>query len=123
MRVIFLIDGFNLDHSITDAQKDSGLGSKWLNIHSLMYSYLEHLSKDAFVIVSGDTDLIPGVDVVRRQFPNNKVFVAFPYKRKNADILSRVDSSFKMKADTCSKHQFQDPFIIGKKKFIKPDKW
>lgn len=209
MRVIFLIDGFNLYHSICDAQKDSGLGSKWLNIYSLMSSYLEHLSNDAFieniyfftairthvqkfnpdtvkrhknylnliketgievvegkfkkgkscckhckkegekyeeketdvniavklvelaftnaaeafVIVSGDTDLIPGVDVVRRQFPNKKVFVAFPYKRKNADILSRVDGSFKIKVDTCSKHQFQDPFIVGKKKFIKPNKW
>ena len=49
MRVIFLIDGFNLYHSISDAQKDSGLGSKWLNIHSLMSSYLEHLSNDAFI--------------------------------------------------------------------------
>jgi len=209
MRVIFLIDGFNLYHSISDAQRDAGLESKWLNIRSLMSTYLEHLSPeafieklffftairthvqksnpetvqrhknyinilrttgveviegkfkkgkaycknckkegekyeeketdvniavklvelafidaaDAFVIVSGDTDLIPGVDVVRRQFPNKKVFVIFPYKRKNTDILSRVDGNFKMKSDTCSKHQFQNPYIHENKKFIKPKRW
>jgi hypothetical protein len=33
MRVIFLIDGFNLYHSISDAQKDSGLGSKLLKVN------------------------------------------------------------------------------------------
>jgi uncharacterized LabA/DUF88 family protein len=209
MRVIFLIDGFNLYHSISDAQKDSGLGSKWLDIRSLMSAYLEHLSPkasieeiffftairthvqkfnpqtvqrhkdylkilkntgiqviegkfkkgksycktckkegekyeeketdvniavklvelafmdqaDIFVIVSGDTDLIPGVDVVRRQFPHKKVFVIFPYKRKNTDILSRVDGNFKMKADTYARHQFDDPYTIDKKSFTKPKHW
>jgi uncharacterized LabA/DUF88 family protein len=209
MRVIFLIDGFNLYHSISDAQKDSGLGSKWLNIRSLISAYMEHLSAEAtiegiffftairthvqkynpetvqrhkdylkilkhtgieviegkfkkgksycknckkegekyeeketdvniavklvelafmnqadtFVIVSGDTDLIPAVDVVRRQFALKKVFVIFPYKRKNSDILSRVDGNFKIKVDTYARHQFIDPYIIDKKKFPKPKHW
>jgi uncharacterized LabA/DUF88 family protein len=40
-RVSFLIDGFNLYHSVVSAWKDSGGAStKWLNIRSLCSSYL-----------------------------------------------------------------------------------
>lgn len=209
MRVIFLIDGFNLYHSIEDAEKKSKLPSKWLDVKSLMESYLEHFGKDArlektyfftalrthvqqhnpatvqrhrnylkilestgvevvlgkfkrgktycktckkdqpkyeeketdvnvavklvelaftnaadiFVIVSGDTDLIPGVDVVKKHFPDKQVNVIFPYNRTNADILSRVSKSFKIKQDTYNKYQLSNPFVLKNKEFFKPDHW
>jgi uncharacterized LabA/DUF88 family protein len=208
MRVTFLIDGFNLYHSILDAQDDTGINCKWLDVKSLMNQYLEHIDKgakveeiyfftalrehvrkfnpqtvkrherylkmlqstgisvvkgrfkegsswcnkckkehrtyeeketdvniavylielalldkaDAFVIVSGDTDLIPGIDVLNRQF-NKKAYVIWPYKRKNDEFKTRVVGSFKMKKDTYSKHQFSDPYTFDGKSFNKPSHW
>ena len=48
MRVTFLIDGFNLYHSLCNAQRDlSGQSTKWLNIKSLCKSYLHLFGKEA----------------------------------------------------------------------------
>jgi uncharacterized LabA/DUF88 family protein len=47
VRVAFLIDGFNLYHSLKDAQKETGVCAKWLNIWSLCSSYLPQLGKEA----------------------------------------------------------------------------
>lgn len=32
----FIVDGFNLYHSLKQAQKDTGLGTRWLNLRGLM---------------------------------------------------------------------------------------
>jgi hypothetical protein len=45
-RTVFLIDGFNLYHSVVETSNDFGLGgkgTKWLDLNSLCSSYL-HLS-------------------------------------------------------------------------------
>jgi len=49
-RVIFLIDGFNLYHSLIDASYDlrlHGKGTKWLNIYSLCESLLYLIGNNA----------------------------------------------------------------------------
>ena len=47
-RTTFIIDGFNLYHSVVEAGKDLHSGStKWLDINSLCKSYLYLISKDA----------------------------------------------------------------------------
>ena len=38
-KVIFLIDGFNLYHSVSDAEEDSDKTTKWLNIKSLCVNH------------------------------------------------------------------------------------
>jgi len=48
-RVIFLIDGFNLYHSIRDIEHDFGVCVKWLNIHSLLSSYLHNIGNHAIL--------------------------------------------------------------------------
>ncbi len=45
MRTTFIIDGFNLYHSVVSASKDiGGASTKWLNIRSLCESYLYTIS-------------------------------------------------------------------------------
>jgi uncharacterized LabA/DUF88 family protein len=44
--VIFLIDGFNLYHSIRELENDWGLRAKWLDIKALCQSLLPLISKD-----------------------------------------------------------------------------
>jgi uncharacterized LabA/DUF88 family protein len=46
-RVTFLVDGFNLYHSIRDLGRFQKLRVKWLNIHSLCSSFLYLIGKDA----------------------------------------------------------------------------
>lgn len=47
-RVAFLIDGFNLYHSLKEAQRDlGGTGTKWLDIKGLCSSYLHLIGSGA----------------------------------------------------------------------------
>ncbi len=46
-RVTFLIDGFNLYHSIIDLGRFQSLRAKWLNIYSLCSSFLYLIGRDA----------------------------------------------------------------------------
>lgn len=47
-RVIFLVDGFNLYHSVSEANSDlGGKSTKWLNIYSLCQSYMRIIDKGA----------------------------------------------------------------------------
>lgn len=46
-KVIFLIDGFNLYHSIRNLQEKAGYKAKWLDVFSLCKSYLHLFGKDA----------------------------------------------------------------------------
>ncbi len=47
-RVSFLIDGFNLYHSVVDASRDlGGASTKWLDIYSLFSSYLPDFGRAA----------------------------------------------------------------------------
>ncbi len=46
-RTTFLVDGFNLYHSVVDASDDmGGISTKWLNIRSLCESYLHLFGPD-----------------------------------------------------------------------------
>jgi uncharacterized LabA/DUF88 family protein len=46
-RIVFLIDGFNLYHSVKDASLKTGASTKWLNVRSLCKSYVSLFGKDA----------------------------------------------------------------------------
>lgn len=46
-RTTFLVDGFNLYHSVKEAGKDLGVPTKWLDLHSLLSFYLPVIGKDA----------------------------------------------------------------------------
>ena len=50
MRTTFLIDGFNLYHSVVDASNDlKGATTKWLDIDSLCHSFLYIIDPKAYV--------------------------------------------------------------------------
>lgn len=48
-RVTFLIDGFNLYHSILRLKRDTGYCTKWLDVSSLCNSYIHLFGKDAIL--------------------------------------------------------------------------
>lgn len=47
-RTVFLVDGFNLYHSVKDAQFNlGGSGTKWLDLHRFCQSYLQIIGSDS----------------------------------------------------------------------------
>lgn len=209
-RVGFLIDGFNLYHSILRLKKDTGYSAKWLDISSLCRSYLHLFGKDASldsiyyfsaipyylrhrapdkitrhkdyiacleatgihielgrfkekdvychrcksmilkheeketdvaiavrllelfftdtcdtaVIVSGDTDLAPAVERCMMNFKNKKVVFAFPFARKNNELLRLAPESFSISKKQYIKHPLPNPVILKDGRNInKPATW
>ncbi len=198
MNTTFLVDGFNLYHSVLDIENEHGYKTKWLNLHSLFSSYLPNISTkarlasiyyftalrlhlqmsnpdtilrhrnyikvlkslginieygkfkrksvycnnckrnfvkyeeketdiaiinklwelvvddsdDAYVIITGDTDIIPGLRTIKSKFPRIKIFILFPYKRKNSELIHYADGHFKIKISKYINHQLNNPFIF-----------
>ncbi|GAA2782401.1 NYN domain-containing protein [Crossiella cryophila] len=49
---------------------------------------------DVALLISGDSDLCPGVRAVKRMCPEKRIIVAFPPKRHSGDLARAVDGSF-----------------------------
>ncbi|MBU0693729.1 MAG: NYN domain-containing protein [Candidatus Omnitrophica bacterium] len=209
-RVTFLIDGFNVYHSILSLKRHTGYLAKWLNLSSLCKSYLNLFSKDArlkdiyyfsalahylsakdpnkitkhknyiacleslglnvelgrfkekdvfcdrcksmilkheeketdvaigvklleilftdscdsVIIVSGDTDLSPAIRKGTELFPNKRIIFAFPFARKNKELLSLAPESFSISKRQYIRHQLPNPVILKDgKEIYKPSSW
>ncbi len=208
-RVIFLIDGFNLYHSICDIQKlPKNLSLKWLNIYSFCSSFLQlidskarlkeiyyfsayatHLNDlgiinrhmnyikclestgvipilarfkpktitcahcgrhfvkheeketdvaiaakllevfsknecETVVLITGDTDIIPAIKSARSLFCGKTILCAFPFGRKNKELVSVAPKSFKIHVNSYINNQFPDPVVLSNgEKIYKPSSW
>ncbi len=194
--VVFLVDGFNLYHSIEDVERTEGYCYKWLDMHSLCKSfmylfgkeydlqkifyftaiayytfnqdkikrhetyircleskgievirgrfrektqfcplckkeYMGHVEKqtdiaigskllellyanddshcEAFVLVTGDSDLAPAIRTAKRVMPSVDIRFAFPVNRKSDDLLRLAPSSFKLRSGHYKANQLKDP--------------
>jgi uncharacterized LabA/DUF88 family protein len=206
--VIFLIDGFNLYHSIMDINYHKGIHLKWLNIYGLCNSFLhlidtratlakiyyfsayayhvkspgvikrhkdyikclestgvepvlgrfkpkivtcsvcrhnfiKHEEKETdvaiatklfqvlyerecetTVLVTGDTDIVPSIKTAKILFPDNDFLFAFPFGRKNNELVTIAPNSFKIGLNSYINHQFPDPFVLSNgDKISKPPSW
>ncbi|HEY7770729.1 NYN domain-containing protein [Longimicrobium sp.] len=82
-----------------EKQTDVALGVK------LMDSFARD-ERDAVVLVSGDTDLIPAIQMTRALFPQRKIGVAFPFLRHNTELEAAADFSFKITQKALQRAQF-----------------
>ncbi len=209
MKVSFLIDGFNLYHSIEDLEKSNGIKAKWLDVKTLLHSYMGaiggtakfekiyyftalrlHVQKekpnsverhkryisalestgieaiyggfkpkevlckkcsepfetfeekktdvaiaskiielsamtmcDVIGIVSGDTDLIPAIELAKQINPDIKVVVIFPYKRTNDELKLFADLTFSIKPQKYKNAQFKGLVKTALGEFAKPSHW
>lgn len=211
MNVSFLIDGFNLYHSIEDVEKYEGIKAKWLDVKTLLHSYLIDMGKDArfngiyyftalryhvqsekpasilrhkryiqalestgiqviygefkektikckgceqeftayeekktdvaiacklielihqnhsdiYVIVSGDTDLIPAIELGKKISQTSKIFALFPYRRHNDEVKKYVDRKFTIKPKNYEKSIFKNGILKLKSgdEIAKPESW
>jgi len=79
---------------------------------------------DTTVLVTGDTDLAPAVKNAKRLFIDKKVVFAFPYKRKNQELVDLAPGSFSIGREQYPKHQFPDTVILDDgSQLYKPASW
>ena len=63
---------------------------------------------DVALIISGDSDMIPPIELLQERFPEKSVIVVFPPRRRNGELASRVgnSNSYSLKPETVESHRF-----------------
>ena len=79
---------------------------------------------DYCYIVSGDSDLVPPVAIIKEQFPNKKIIIANPPKRKSDELCKVADGFFSISKLKIQTNQLPHT-VINKngKKLTKPEAW
>ena len=79
---------------------------------------------DNALIVSGDSDLIPAIEAVKRIFPSKKIGIVIPIGRKAEELKQVADFHRKVKLKHLETCQFDDEIDIGDGVILKrPDSW
>lgn len=94
-------DTFTNQKFITHEEKETDV--------AIACAVIEGAAKDEFdvaVLVTGDTDMRPCVYTFQRLFPEKRLIFAFPFDRKNADLVRIAPGSFTLSAESYAKHQF-----------------
>lgn len=78
---------------------------------------------DVLAIISGDSDLVPAVQAVKRNFADKKVVAIFPSGRKSDDLEKNVDASLRISSKAYAKHQLPNPFQLDNLQIAKPETW
>jgi uncharacterized LabA/DUF88 family protein len=79
---------------------------------------------DKAIIISGDSDLLPSIDAVRKTFPNKQIGVIIPIGRRAEALKQACDFYMKMKEKHLSSAMFDQKIKINDKDFLVcPPEW
>jgi uncharacterized LabA/DUF88 family protein len=79
---------------------------------------------DVAVVVSGDTDLRPLAETFREVYQGKALLFAFPYDRKNSELIKVAPASFTFSAKAYATHQFPAKVRLPSNKHVfKPEEW
>jgi uncharacterized LabA/DUF88 family protein len=79
-----------------------------VNIASEMLSNAYNDRFDTALLISADSDLVPPVSIIRRQFPKKRIVAAFPPKRFSSHLKSAVNATMIIGRRNLAKSQFQN---------------
>jgi uncharacterized LabA/DUF88 family protein len=90
-----------------------------------------HMIVDAFtgqfesaILISGDSDLVPPIEMIRQHHPEKRVIVAFPPNRKSDDLKRTAHGSFWINEKTLRISLLPDPVVKPNGyKLFKPGTW
>lgn len=115
MRTAFLIDGFNLYHSVKDVIAD-GLGTprlKWLDIPALCAGIVRDCPEipktGTLASVHYFTALAKHMEAHSPGIVKRQVCFACPYKRQNNVLKDEADVTFRIRAHRYGKHLLPNP--------------
>jgi uncharacterized LabA/DUF88 family protein len=90
--------------------------------HMIVDAFNDRL--DSAILVSGDSDLVPPIEMIRQYRPEKKVIVAFPPNRKSDDLARVAHGSFWINEKALRVSLLPDPVIKANGyKLFRPTKW
>lgn len=69
---------------------------------------------DVALVISGDSDLAPPIESVRRRFLKKRVVVAFPPKRQSQELRRVADAAIAISPRTIRNSRLADPVITSR---------
>ncbi|NUP91161.1 MAG: NYN domain-containing protein [Candidatus Sumerlaeia bacterium] len=70
-------------------------------------------SYDRAILITGDTDVIPSIEAVKRIFPMKQVGIVIPLGRRSEEIKLHCDFHFRMNENQLSRSQLPNPLVLG----------
>jgi uncharacterized LabA/DUF88 family protein len=103
-----------------EKQTDIAMSSKLLELlHSNDTSHCE-----TFLLVTGDSDLVPAIKTALIINPKTDIRFAFPVNRKSDELVKIAPLSFKLRSGHYKANQFKDPVTLTDgTKISKPITW
>lgn len=89
-----------------------------VNIAIYLFQYAMNDDYDTAMIVTADSDLVPAVRAVKRNFPRKKIVLITPVGRSSRELQKLCDFRMKMKKKHLETSQFPDIVIIDTTKKI-----
>lgn len=84
-----------------------------VNIAIKLFETAIENSWDKALIVSGDSDLIPAIEAVKRSFPSKSIGIVIPIGRRAEELKQVADFHRKVKLKHLSTCQFEDTIYLG----------
>lgn len=103
--------------SVEEKQTDVNI-ALYLLVRAIQQRY------DKAIIISGDTDLLPAVKIVRSVFPAKQIGLVIPIGRASEDFKQQVDFHYKMREHHLAKSVFPSPLTLQDGSTLtKPANW
>jgi uncharacterized LabA/DUF88 family protein len=94
-----------------------------VNISIKLFQEAIYDNYDTAIIISGDSDLIPALKVVKTTFPTKQIGIIIPIGRRAESLKNTADFYMKMKEKHLASSQFDNPFDIGSDILQRPSHW
>ncbi|MFC1739676.1 NYN domain-containing protein [Planctomycetota bacterium] len=78
---------------------------------------------DRAIIISGDTDLVPAIEMVHKHCPEKEIGVVFPIRRINNSLLKAADFYRTLRMPILKRCQLPDEIKIGNVVIRRPQEW
>lgn len=81
---------------------------------------------DTAILITGDTDLVPAVEAIRKTFPDKQIGVVVPIGRRAKELIDVCDFHMKMKEKHLRTSQFPDTIYLDPQKKVclqRPKSW
>jgi uncharacterized LabA/DUF88 family protein len=78
------------------------------------------------ILISGDSDLVPAIEAIKKTFPDKQIGVVVPIGRRAKELVDICDFHMKMKEKHLRTSQFPDTIYLDDQRKIflqKPASW
>jgi uncharacterized LabA/DUF88 family protein len=98
---------------------------KATDVNIALFAYRLAVHKiDQVIMVTGDTDLIPAIMMIKNDFPSTKVGIVFPYRRDNKEMAVEADFYHKTRKEILPRFRLPDQMQKPNGKIITcPPQW